>query len=561
MLSRVDPVRLLLLAVFATLAITSLLGESPTWDEPYHLAQGFRFLKTGDPSFLVEDHPPGIQAIAAIPFVLAGRPLEPLPREDPADRWKRFADLRAFLEDDDAATIRLFPWAKIMIVSLGVLLGWLVYDEARRLHGVAGARLTLGMFAFDPNILAHSRLVTTDLGATLGVWLVIVAAMRWSREATMRRAALLGCAIGFALLAKFSTVSVVALLPILIAILTIGAANRIGAAGYARSAAATAVTAFLVVWAVHGFTFGPIRTWSEGKKPPPAEAPPESYEFARFLDDWKVPFPDYVFGLRWTMRHVYERGHWTYMRGENSMTGWRSYFPIAFSIKTPIPTMVLLLLALATLVRARPGREELALAVFAALYFAAAVRGSLNLGVRHLLPILPPLFVLAGRLLSPRVTAAFAPAAPRLFRAAVLAFAAWLVVGTARAHPHYLAYFNSIAGGSAGGWKWLVGPDLDWGQDLPGLARWLRAHDVDHVELSYYGFVNPSVYGIPWTPIQLPVKQGAPVTVQDIPPGTYAVSASNLVEVMSLGKGPLTVFQELDPIASIGHSIFVYRVP
>ncbi len=574
MLARVDPVRVLLLVVLAVLAVSSLLGECPTWDEPYHLTQGFRFWKTGDPSFYVEDHPPGVHVLAAIPFVIAGRPLEPLPREDPRSRAQRSSVTNQFLAADQGAALRLFPWAKCVVVLLGVFLGWIVYAEAQRLYGVGGARLALTLFCFDPNVLAHTRLVTTDLGVTLGVWLVIVGLLRWSREPTPLNALALGLALGFALIVKFSALSIVAASPLLGAILLFRRRDSPGIGKIAISSAVALTTAFLVVWMVHGFSFGPVRStphessfaagdtdrsWKPGFR---EGDPAPKYRIGRFLDTWRVPAPEYVFALRWTLRHVYEFGHWSYLHGKYGKEGWREYFPIALAIKTPLPALLLVLVMLVSFVRAKPSREELALLAFVVLYFASAIRGSLNIGYRHILPILPPLFVLAGRLLAPSVRTTLFPRAPKLAGGALAVLLVWLSAGTVRAHPHYLAYFNESIGGPKNGWRWLVDASLDWGQDLPGLAKWLRDHDVDTVYLSYYGSLDPSLYGVRWLPISIPLPKGrTKASVGEIPPGTYAISASNLVGVMSAGAGPLVVFQEIDPVATIGHSIFVYRIP
>jgi hypothetical protein len=569
MLRRIDLVRVLLLAAFAALAITSLVQESPTWDEPYHLAQGFRFWRTGDPSFFVEEHPPVVQALAAAPLVLAGRPLEPLPRDEPRSRPQRAFAIREFLAAHDGAALGLFPWAKSVVVLLAVVLGWLVYSEAHRLYGIGGARLALALFCFDPNVLAHARLVTTDLGITLGVWLVLVAILRWSRRPTIAHAVVVGLAFGFALVAKYSAIATVMVSPILIAVLCLGRRDPPPRGTTAASTLVAFATALLVVWGVHGFTFGTVRSTRPDARlaepTPPTETSRDdrrSYRIGSFLESLPMPAPDYVFGLRWTLRHVYEFGHWSYLHGKYGKKGWREFFPIAFAIKTPLPTLILLLVLLASFVRARPRREEVALLAFVVLYFAAAARGSLNIGYRHILPILPPLFVLAGRIAAPSVRASLFGRASKAAPFALAALLVWLVAGTARIHPHYLAYFNETIGGPKNGWKWLVDASLDWGQDLSGLARWLRANRVETVNLSYYGSMDPAVYGVRWLPIRIPLtKEGTKPRAVDIPPGVYAVSASNLVEVLSAGAGPLTVFQEIEPTATIGHSIFVYRIP
>lgn len=551
-----DPVRVALLAAFAALAIPSLRAESPTWDEPYHLAQGFRYLRTGDASFLHEQHPPGFQALAALPLLVRGVPLDPLPEDDPRNLAAMLRFSGAFLEADSGRVLHLFPWARGVVLVAALGLGWLLYDAALRMYGRTAARLALAVYALDPNLLAHGRLVTTDLGAALGSWLVLVALLRWSRLPGVRRAAIVGLALGAALLAKHSALLLAAWLLPLAAIAAFG---RTGVREALRGAVVCYVVAGIVVWGAHGFEVGPVQTRPGGEWGAAGDSADRVAEGLP-LEGVVVPAPTYVHGVARTLGHVYSRGHTAYLKGKHSAKGWPEYFPYAFAVKTPLPTLLLLALASLSFLRVRPRREEWVWIAFIAITFGTAIRGSLNIGYRHLLPMLPPMFLLIGRLASDAVLAR-TPARGRPLRLAAGLLVVWLAVGTIRQHRHPLAYFNELAGGPENGWKHLVDASLDWGQDLPGLADWLRAHDVDTVRLSYFGTVNPSLYGIRWLPIQLPVRApGAKPMREDIPPGVYAVSVSKLVEVQSLGEGPLTVFQELEPAASIGHSIHVYVV-
>jgi hypothetical protein len=186
-----------------------------------------------------------------------------------------------------------------------------------------------------------------------------------------------------------------------------------------------------------------------------------------------VPLPfAYVQGLDMTSRDSRAAG-WSYLRGRYSETGFRSYFFWAFLVKVPIATQLLLLLEAGLWAAGRvraPGAEEFLLVpvLFLAAYFSLLFR--LDIGVRYILPIFPFLFVFAGRVAA--AAAAFSlPALPantaraRLGTAGVSALALWLAITSTAIHPHYLAYFNEIAGGPDQGWRWLIDSNLDWGQD------------------------------------------------------------------------------------------------
>ena len=96
----------------------------------------------------------------------------------------------------------------------------------------------------------------------------------------------------------------------------------------------------------------------------------------------------------------------------------------------------------------------------------------LNLGERHLLPTYPALLILAGA-----ASGWFRSEHRRFWSAAVVALLAVLGAESMAIRPHYLAYFNVLAGGPESGYRHLVDSSLDWGQDLPGLKRWLEAAD------------------------------------------------------------------------------------
>jgi hypothetical protein len=574
-----DPLRYVLLTAFVVLAVTSLVQKSPTFDEPYHLCQGFRYLRTGDPSLRLEKHPPGVQALAALPLLFVADSYDAIVVSDPRHYLEAGGVVRRFTDAHDGRILDLFPYARGIIVLLAAVLGWFVYSVARDLYGRGGARLALVLFVVDPNILAHARLVTTDIGVALGVWLTVAALLRWATRPTALRAATVGVTMGCAFLAKFSCLLLLPLLPILALVLVVGRDDRPAARAVLSSGLLALVLAGSIVWMAHGFDFGSLAEEREGLKAGAVSWRTETRgrqagegadeTSRRWYEEIPILAPEYFNGFLQNLHHVYERGHTAYFRGEHSLHGWRLYFPVVFGIKTPLPTLILLLAALLSLLRWRPSREEWILIIFPVVYFAAAVRGSLNIGYRHLLPMLPFLFVLTGRLWG-RVSAVRpgtgTDSLGKSRRAsvgsvAIVVLLLWLGVGTIRAHPHYLAYFNETIGGSSRGYRYVVDANLDWGQDLPGLAKWLQENGVDTVRLSYFGSVNPSHYGIHWLPAILPARRAEDEEgARFIPPGVYAISVANLFELQSLGKGSLRVFQQLEPRAVIGHSIHVYVV-
>jgi hypothetical protein len=283
--------------------------------------------------------------------------------------------------------------------------------------------------------------------------------------------------------------------------------------------------------------------------------------------------------------------------GQYSREGWWYYFLVAFAIKTPLPTLITLLTAVGTWVSrecrmrklGEPANRQnskcahhasqihgpqasclqapnylLCLALPPLAFWVMALSGSFNIGYRHILPSLPFLYVLAswqiGKWANGKM-GRFANLPIYLFPLLLL----WLFVGTIAIAPHYLAFFNAIAGGPDGGYRYLVDSNLDWGQDLPGLKRYVKTHGIERIYLSWFGAAHPEAYDFPFHPLPGFWRFGGePVAYGLNPyapgPGTYAISASNLQGVAFSDHDLYAWFRERTPVAHIGHSILIYQV-
>ena len=252
-------------------------------------------------------------------------------------------------------------------------------------------------------------------------------------------------------------------------------------------------------------------------------------------------FPNYLFG------HWYQGNKWY-------------YFPVALAVKTPVPILLGFLAALflpgpAPRTRPRFRPQEIGLlAVIIFAYLGLTAFNQLQLGVRYLLPLFPLAYVLIGRL---GILGLHSNRGR--WRLPILAgLGLWLLLGTVRIYPHYLAYFNELAGGPDRGYKILLDSNLDWGQDLPGLAEYMRTHRVDKVNLAYFGPADPALYGIRYDLLHTPN-----------PPGLTAISAAYLMgfPYPVLYTDPWTeipleitaAFQHRKPLAKIGYSIFLFQ--
>ena len=188
-----------------------------------------------------------------------------------------------------------------------------------------------------------------------------------------------------------------------------------------------------------------------------------------------------------------------FLLGQFSYDGWWYYFPLAMLFKTPLTTMLVMALAfvwaMVLLNRNRRWRAHgwsiLCLAGPAMILLILAMQSGVNVGLRHIFFVYPPAYIATG------VIAAKVYAYRRkLVRGVLIVLAIALAAESFAAFPNYIAYFNLAAGGSRGGLDLLGDSNLDWGQDLPALARWHHEHPDVPLYIAYFGTVDPRAYGI-----------------------------------------------------------------
>lgn len=540
--------------LYLTLGIVSYRQKSATWDEPQHLLRGLLAWR-GDHR-MDPEHPALLRLWAALPLIAdrsVNLPTAPIDATSPyewvANRQFQYAHHVVYdLNDAD----RLLYRGRFMILLLGVLLGVLIFCWANEWLGFGPATAALALYSLEPNLLAHATLVTTDFGTTCFLFGTLYLLWRLSRQFNTLNVAGVITFFGLALAAKFTALM---LLPAVVLLLAwIGYRQR-------RPWAVTAILAgmllagWALLWATHGFRYAPSDRpewrfrFQDGS--PFGDKFPIVGRLAVWADDYRL-VPNTV-AQGFLVGQIKAQRRSAYLAGEFSTTGWWYYFPVAFLIKTPVSLLTLLAVGVAVL--AASGRKIPEAAIYtglpAVLVMGVAMLQNLNIGLRHILPVYPCVILLAAAGL-----AGLGRRAPLLGAAGVVAAAVELVT----VYPSPLAFFNITAGGPRHGSAYLVDSNLDWGQDLKGLKRWMDRHQVEHVSLCYFGTASPRYYGIRYTP--LPghgfVEAGRAPRL----PGYVAVSVTNLRGVYF--PEPLRQFYApllaREPVARIGHSIFVYRV-
>ena len=205
-----------LLSVHLALAEQSLVMENPTVDEVVHLPAGLTYWQKG--TFRLYHHnPPLVRMIAALPVISANPVTAPVYQQE---SWTRpdpspttFSQTFAYFNAD--RYFDLFRLARMVMPLFSMLGGLVVFDWSRRLYGDRGGLLSLCLWVFCPNILAHCRLITTDVGSTsLGVAATFVFWL-YLRSPTWPKAVAAGVMLGLAELTKFSMLLLYAVWPLL----------------------------------------------------------------------------------------------------------------------------------------------------------------------------------------------------------------------------------------------------------------------------------------------------------------------------------------------------------
>lgn len=559
-----------LLIAFALLAWSAVIGKSATGDEPLHAVSAYTSTFLGD--FRVDPEDPPLWKYWAMLPHHRGELTPQLQRQHLSDPTADFLlSAVALWRSPGVDGARFIIQSRLMILLVGLGLGAILMVWGWAAAGAGGAIVATFLFCLDPNFLAHAPLVKNDVAITFALTGMCASVWSLGRRLTWWNVAAtsLFCALGPAV--KFSGVLLLPILALLLAARAIGADWRkkllVGAGVWTLAAGVT----YVGIWASYGFRFSPtpdgklfdlqpqLQIAAEkvfykhnGRYPTTAEAHPPVPVPGRVIQwasDHRLLPQAWLFGLLYTWHTALVRP--AYLLGEISDTGWFWYFPLAMLFKTPLATLIALVLSLVLLWRRRAAQSGWLVACIAvpvAVYGTTALATSLNLGLRHVLPLYPFLFLLIAVALGPWVTRR---------RWAMLAFAVALAAETLTVHPNYLSFFNLPF--RAERLALLSDSNLDWGQDLPELARWQEQHPNERLYLCYFGGADPAFYGIRYINLPSGYILGPTGQLPD-KPGVIAISATKLqgLYVYPEMQDVVRKLRQRRPREVLGSSIYLF---
>jgi hypothetical protein len=526
---------------------------SATFDEPTYIRLGLESWWTGSYKGLLD---------------LGTMPLPPRVQTLPLHLWERWSG-ETFDPAQDLH--RLLPVARLGTLPFWWLLlvyGWLA---GRQIAGAWGGRLAMVFLACEPNLLAHASLATTDV-AVSACLVALLYHFRAGRSGPWRRRVLVP-AVWFALavLAKASG--------FVFGILGLGMIE-LEHQWTALSESTTRQPRLRL--AVRGMFQKPVRRdlWqvcalgllavfcfcgSDGLPSPSfiawgqqlPEGPLRS-GMVWIAEHLRI-FSNAGVGIVRQIRHNVQ-GHGVFLLDQVEKRAIWYYFPLALSIKSPLPLLALPLILLAVCRRALGNWA--CLVALALLVFTLVCR--VQTGIRLVLPLVTlgilgwaAALVLGWQQLDSTRWRS-------LLTGSAVVSGTWLLWASLSVWPQGLCYTNELWGGTANGYRCLSDSNYDWGQGLNELAQWQEAHQAHDLDVLYYG-TDTTLWRLPMRPLPVGALQLGPDDLPSQAQGrTLAVSASILYgsvsEIFPDLKAAAKALRGIKPIDRTT-TFFIYRLP
>jgi 4-amino-4-deoxy-L-arabinose transferase-like glycosyltransferase len=477
------------------------------------------------------------------------------------------------------------------MMILFVFMGWFVFFWVRKLGGNKAGLMALTLFSFCPTLLAHGRLVTTDVAAAFGFLFSTYFWINFLKNPRFKNVLIAGIMLGIALCLKFS---LVLLIPSFILITAVYAYLIKGGSFkdkiksilkyFGKALVAGLVALILVIWPIYQLH---IINYPIERQIKDTQETFEHHEVA-LVRDWSVklasnqitrPIAQYMLGLLMATQRV-AGGNTLYFMGQVNNQAWKEYFPMMYLLKAPLSFHILTLIVIGLWIASIKKRDffkklihhlykwtrehitEFSLLVILIVYCVTSIIGNLNIGVRHILPVFPIMYIfisigffrLKDEIKKKKIKIALS--------GLVAVLMAWYVASSLMTFPHYISYYNELVGGPKNGYKYAVDSNYDWGQDLKRLSNFVDENNIQKITVSYFGGDDPKYrFGekLNGTAIYKNPEENK---------GWIAISATFLqekrakvIEGFDFNGAELEWFNNFEPVGRAGYSIFIYNIP
>lgn len=589
----------LLLLCMLAMGVGSMKGDSAIVDEVAHIPAGYSYVTKGDYR-LNPEHPPMMKDLSGLALL----PLNPK-FPDNTQAWQKDVNGQwesgwHFLYHDGNNADAILFWARLPILLTAIVFGAVLYIISKRLLGIAGGLVVLTLYCFDPNILAHARFVTTDLGAAATVFVAITSFYYWLRKPTYKRLALATTLFALAQVTKFSAIL---LAPFFIGLIVWALLTKQNGKTwkelwktYAIGYVILGIGSLILIWL---FYIPHVINMSKetqdilirGSLVNDLQKPLVALLTAMNGNVVTRALAQYLLGLFMVFTRV-AGGNTTYFLGEVTNQSFKWYFPVTYLIKTPLPVLLAIITGLGlgiwSLARTgfrklftrfsaysrRHGLEVIGI-FFIAFYSFISITGNLNLGIRHLMPILPFICFVVGSF-GVRLVRRVHQTWFTIIAAGILFSYA---LSTVLAYPSFVSYFNPLIGGGGNASKYVSDSSVDWGQDLKRLQTYINEHpEMGIVNVDYFGGADVRYYFCDRvfddTGNLVRSAKGYDCTGSRIkewhanyglPHGYLALSETYLANdrwgSKLRGDSGYVDLYSMEPVAKIGNSIYIFKLP
>lgn len=528
--------RLIMILVLGFTLVASFFNanrDALTYDEDAHIPAGYSYLKTHDMR-LNPEHPPLLKDMAAFPLLFLNPTFattQPFWSENANDaQWDAG---KYFLFHAGNNPDQIIFLSRLPFILIYLLLALFIFKWTRELGGIVAGLIAFLLFALDPNILGHNHYVTTDLGIAAFLTFAFYYFLKFVRNPSWKNTSLFALAWGILQLVKFSSVLV---LPVFGLVLLVYPLVKLNVTGHETrwkekmkflgkyigkgllaffiSLALVWIVYFLNTYAMPQEKLPEIINHYFNKNATALEVNTKSVLFSLNRSAITRPLAIYFFGVARVFQRV-AGGNVTYYFGQISTKGFLSYFPVVFLLKMTLPSLLLIFSAsIIGIVKAlifvhnhfrtflkslgaiiRNHITEIALLLFITLYAISSILGRLNIGIRHLFPIFPFIFILTAATIASAIRKTHDRKEKSAFYLSLIFLFIFLTIEIFSVYPYYLSYFNPAVGGPYNGYHYVTDSNADWGQDLKRLALFLNQHpEIEKLKFNYFGMADPNYY-------------------------------------------------------------------
>ena len=559
------------------LLVHGIFYHFPNVDEIAHLPAGvshWAFVRFD----LYKVSPPLVQVVSGLPRYLLGETYDwTLYSVDPGVR-PEFVIGRDRLQQAGLGIHREFILPRLFCVPFSILGAVVLTIWCNRLFGRLSAHVVCAFWCFCPNILAHAQTIIPDVGSvTMGL---IAAYGYWTywKTPTIGNAAWAGFLFGLALLTKLTWLTGVVSFPLAMGLCLALDRQQLAARPWRMRLVDLFISHSVALFILNdGYFFegtltplGEFRFCSESLGGPGTTLRKPGN---RFTETWMavipVPVPrNYLQGIDF-LRYEVETRYWSFLFGEWRKGSWWYYYLITTLVKTPIPTLLAVGLGAAAFWRHWSTQAKCALILLGLPAFVAfasiSLQGGFNHHHRYVLQIYPPLYLLAAGCAQTSLRRSW-------WSRLCVTLCCLSAMASLSVWPHYLGFFNQSVGGPREGWKVLGFSNIDWGQDLLVVDRWIQEHPTARpcsVQSEFFN-VDNSFFGLPKANIpRLPLRSNPPISTEAAPAanrqpaplpedGWYIINVRQLYDLP--GHSGLGYFRLLEPTDRIGYSFMIYHV-